>query len=301
MQNFAELVDLALGDGKQSLRPVVEKELLHYDILFALEKERFLQDLTFQGGTALRLCYGGKRLSEDLDFVGGVDFCPNKVRELRECVLDYIGRRYGLEVAVKNPREMREEPAYWGLQVDRWQISVTTNPGQRDLPRQRIKLEVANVPAHTRTARPLQRNYDFLPVGYGDLLVPVETKDEILADKIVALVSCRDRVRHRDIWDIVWLRRHHAQLRPDLVSLKVQDYRAEDYEGALAARIADVAEIARSDPFREEMTRFLDPATRSTTFDKPGFTEFVGEDTREVLLRAQDALYPARQELPFEF
>ncbi|HET6629122.1 MAG TPA: nucleotidyl transferase AbiEii/AbiGii toxin family protein, partial [Woeseiaceae bacterium] len=46
-------------------RPVVEKELLHYDILFALDTEGLLDPLTFQGGTSLRLCYGAQRFSED--------------------------------------------------------------------------------------------------------------------------------------------------------------------------------------------------------------------------------------------
>ena len=53
---------------------VVEKELLHHDILRILSKTDLLKNLTFIGGTCLRLCYGGVRLSEDLDFTGGLDF-----------------------------------------------------------------------------------------------------------------------------------------------------------------------------------------------------------------------------------
>lgn len=56
------------------MRAVVEKELLHYDLLFVLDRGGLLDNLTFQGGTALRLCYGSSRLSEDLDFLGGKDF-----------------------------------------------------------------------------------------------------------------------------------------------------------------------------------------------------------------------------------
>ncbi|WP_254693758.1 nucleotidyl transferase AbiEii/AbiGii toxin family protein [Shewanella sp. MEBiC00475] len=39
-----------------------------------IEKGGLLDKLTFQGGTSLRLCYGGNRFSEDLDFAGGKDF-----------------------------------------------------------------------------------------------------------------------------------------------------------------------------------------------------------------------------------
>ena len=74
-ENFAQLVNKAMQvENVSHMRSVIEKELLHYDILFALEKGGLLDKLTFQGGTSLRLCYGGKRFSEDLDFAGGKDF-----------------------------------------------------------------------------------------------------------------------------------------------------------------------------------------------------------------------------------
>jgi hypothetical protein len=49
-ENFNTLVDKAMQLGDlQTMRPVVEKELLHYDILFSLEKENLLGNITFQG------------------------------------------------------------------------------------------------------------------------------------------------------------------------------------------------------------------------------------------------------------
>lgn len=62
----------------EGILPVVEKELSHYDILQALDASGWLDRLTFQGGTCLRLCYGSVRYSEDLDFnvqeeLSGVD------------------------------------------------------------------------------------------------------------------------------------------------------------------------------------------------------------------------------------
>jgi predicted nucleotidyltransferase component of viral defense system len=76
MSLFDELVDAALKN-KQDLAPlrtVVEKELLHHDILRVLSGAGLLAKLTFIGGTCLRACYGSSRLSEDLDFTGGADF-----------------------------------------------------------------------------------------------------------------------------------------------------------------------------------------------------------------------------------
>jgi predicted nucleotidyltransferase component of viral defense system len=47
------------------------KEAIHLHLLSALSDAGLLRHVVFQGGTALRLCYGGERYSEDLDFVCG--------------------------------------------------------------------------------------------------------------------------------------------------------------------------------------------------------------------------------------
>ena len=121
------LVNLAVKEGHDELRsPVIQKELLHYDILYCVKQAGLLDGLVFQGGTSLRLCYGSNRYSEDLDFVGGSEYSSS---------------------------------ALAALNVDRWQVSITTDPGRRNLPKQRIKIDVANIPAYTKTVRALQDNY----------------------------------------------------------------------------------------------------------------------------------------------
>ncbi|HEY1245737.1 MAG TPA: nucleotidyl transferase AbiEii/AbiGii toxin family protein [Hyphomicrobiaceae bacterium] len=47
------------------------KEAIHLHLLSALSGAGVLRHVVFQGGTALRLCYGGERYSQDLDFVCG--------------------------------------------------------------------------------------------------------------------------------------------------------------------------------------------------------------------------------------
>src|SRR5947209_17630406 len=47
------------------------KEAIHLHLLSALSDAGVLRHVVFQRGTALRLCYGGERYSEDLDFVCG--------------------------------------------------------------------------------------------------------------------------------------------------------------------------------------------------------------------------------------
>ena len=61
-----------------AVQAVVEKELLHHDILREMAAGGFLAGLTFIGGTCLRACYGSVRLSEELAFTGGASFPANR-------------------------------------------------------------------------------------------------------------------------------------------------------------------------------------------------------------------------------
>ncbi|WP_260513528.1 nucleotidyl transferase AbiEii/AbiGii toxin family protein [Serratia fonticola] len=289
---FDTLVTEAIRqNGLAALRPVVEKELLHYDILFCLSEAGLLKSLTFQGGTSLRLCYNSNRFSEDLDFAGGTEFCSADLAEMKECIEDYLGNRYGLEVTVKEPKELRNEPAYAEVNVDKWQISVTTAPERRDIPRQRIKIEVANVTAYTRTVRQLVRNYSVLPDGYSDILINVETLDEVMADKLLAFPASTKHIRYRDMWDLVWLKQQGASLNSALVSKKLSDYRIEDFREKLQARIDSLPSIISGVELYQEMKRFIPAPVYQNTLGKEGFSLFLQSALVELLTQLRKELY----------
>ena len=92
MSLFDQLVNEALRSRAEltSLRPVVEKELLHHDILREMSEAGLLEDLTFIGGTCLRACYGFSRLNEDLDFTGGSHFKKSDLAELARVLVDRL-------------------------------------------------------------------------------------------------------------------------------------------------------------------------------------------------------------------
>src|SRR3954470_14846950 len=77
------------------------KEAIHLHLLSALSEAGVLQHVVFQGGTALRLCYGGERYSEDLDFVCGkagayvekIEF-GKLIREALETAKASLGRSF---------------------------------------------------------------------------------------------------------------------------------------------------------------------------------------------------------------
>ncbi|WP_277812042.1 nucleotidyl transferase AbiEii/AbiGii toxin family protein [Chromohalobacter canadensis] len=278
--NFDELVARAMAQpGRAAMRPVIEKELLHLDILFALERERLLDQLTFQGGTSLRLCQGSPRFSEDLDFAGDWNFCSQDLSRIRECIEDYVSKRYQLEVSVKEPKELREEPGYRDIRVDKWQVSVVTAPARKDIPKQRIKLEVASLPAYTREAHAIQVHYPFLPDGYNDLLIMTESLEEVMADKLISLVNTKKYVRHRDIWDLAWLKQQGASPDVELVKRKIQDYTVEHYPDRARDMQSRLAGVVSGTAFQGEMARFLPTETVDRTIRNPRFADFL---TREI-------------------
>ena len=282
--NFNRLVELAMqSTGYTHMRPVITKELLHYDILFCLEDNGLLDKLTFQGGTSLRLCYGGSRFSEDLDFVGGHDFSTSQLINIKKCLEKYIGNRYGLQIEIKEPRELAEATQHKDIKVDKWQVKIITEPERRDLPKQKIKLEVTNVPAYSRTPQTIKKNYDFLPDGYSDVIIMTESIDEIMADKLIALVSCQRYVRYRDIWDLRWLKQQGAAIVAKLILSKIDDYNENNYLQKLNSLLNRLDEIIRGRDLKSELSRFVPMDVQNRTLKKDKFIELLLNENKDLL------------------
>ena len=139
---FAE--DVARRGEVEALLPIVEKELIHYDIIRALDESRWLDGLTFQGGTCLRLCYGAVRYSEDLDFTTALDLEESDLAGFRELLSDILRSKYDVGVRVKDPKKIKHFEG--GGSMKRWQVVVDTAPARPDLPSQKIKIEIAQIP-----------------------------------------------------------------------------------------------------------------------------------------------------------
>jgi predicted nucleotidyltransferase component of viral defense system len=290
-EDFDKLVDLAMDNpALATMRPVVEKELLHHEIFQALDGSGLLKGLVFQGGTALRLCRGSDRFSEDLDFAGGVDFSAGDMERIKDCVEKRIGDRFGLKV------EVRSKPAKAGaghVKVDKWWISIETAPEHPGMPRQKIKLEIANVPARTSEVLPLRANYESVR-AMPTVMVRTESLDEIMADKVLAFpTSLRDnagrpvaigdaKIRHRDLWDLAWLSRQGAKLDPRLVAAKIGDYGVQDYAAMLNQAIELIPAVVKSRPFKAQMSRFIDSATVDRILSTDAHLESLSNSVREL-------------------
>lgn len=274
--NLSELAQVAAGDAI-GLRPIIEKEIIHYDILATMSQKGYLTHLTFQGGTSLRLCYGSDRLSEDLDFTGGTAFKQETMGNLKEDIEASLQSKYGFAVTVKPPKAVSSNE---GIQVSAWQVSVETQPEDRSVPRQRIKIEVANVPSYTREARLIRNNYPALPVD--EVLVQVQSQEEIMADKLLAF-PISTNIRYRDIWDLTFMSRRGVQPNIDLLKSKIMDYGVKGYQEALQSRFDQLQDIINSNEFHAQMSRFL-PADTINNLAARG-------DLREAMFHTVDDLF----------
>lgn len=265
-RNRDDLLALAGRYATERRAPVatIVKEILHYEILYALLQSNAIPRLTFQGGTALRLCYQGTRYSEDLDFAGGKDFDPGAMVSFGDFLKREIGEAYGLEVDIKEPKATAPTK---GVSVKRWNARVHVPQVNRNaVQKQVINIEVASVPAYEPDLMPVQLNYAHLPRNFSQMLIPVETLTEILADKIVAL-GARDHFKARDIWDIKFLLDRNVQPHATLplVSNKLIDYgwTEKAFKNKLSMRIAQLGEPETLQSFHEEMSRFVDSTVAS--------------------------------------
>lgn len=272
MSLFDELVDAALNN-QQALAPlriVVEKELLHHDILRTLSSAGLLSQLTFIGGTCLRACYGSSRLSEDLDFTGGANFTRDQLAAMSDVLVQSLKAKYGLEITVTAP--VREEG-----NVDTWKLKVQTRPERKDLPTQRINIDVCAIPSYQKRPMVLLNPYG-VEMGTSGLILQAQTREEIFADKLVAFALRPNRLKNRDLWDIAWL--HQQQIKPalELIQSKLNDHHTDKqaYLKAFSNRSASL----KNDPsiaieFRKEMSRFLPNQTVKETVDSKEFWEYL--------------------------
>lgn len=256
MNLFDQLVNEAIKAQPQlvSLRMVVEKELLHHDILRVLSQHDMLKSLTFMGGTCLRACYGGLRLSEDLDFTGGVDFTRNSLSALNHHLQQDFQEKYGLLVQIS-------EPVKESKNVDTWKIKIETKLAQKHIPAQRINIDICRIPSYEIRPRLLLNPYQ-VDMGTQGLIIQAQSLEEIYVDKLLAFALRPNRLKYRDLWDIVWL--HQQNITPSfaLVLPKLQDRGLtieafmKLYHERQTSLMQDKTHLIG---FEKEMKRFLPP------------------------------------------
>jgi predicted nucleotidyltransferase component of viral defense system len=264
------------------------KEAIHLHLLSALSEAGILQHVIFQGGTALRLCYGGERYSEDLDFVCGkagaylkdveFDALVDKALETTKRTLQRDFDIDATQIALKRPAQP-ELVKGSDVNVAAWQIVVPVNPTPKT-PKSRIKIEFANVPSYD--SKPLTVSATPGLVQIQDVILNAETPNEILADKAVALTA-RAALKFRDVWD-VWFLVNKLGATPDreMVLKKFADYGTTDIAVKANARLDELAKDATATAFYAEMKRFL-PSARVAQMSQMNLQRAMLSDSADLI------------------
>ncbi|MBQ7158200.1 MAG: nucleotidyl transferase AbiEii/AbiGii toxin family protein [Treponema sp.] len=269
MTAFDTLVEQVISQNTDypTLRTVIEKELLHYDILRCMSEAGFLKNLTFMGGTCLRDCYGSVRLSEDLDFTGGFDFSKNDLSELGDVIQKTVHHKYNLPVMVTEPEKENGN-------TETWKIKIITRPERPDFPSQKINIDICMLPSHERKVSMLKNPYG-IDMGTDGVLLYAESLAEILCDKVIAFARRPNRVKNRDLWDIHWLSQKSVALNRELLLKKLDDRKiAEiDFLGQYKMRLSEVRGGQKS--FLFEMRRFLMPSSFTPQFESEMWWDYL--------------------------
>jgi predicted nucleotidyltransferase component of viral defense system len=272
MNLFDQLVSQAMQnqDELAPLKSVVEKELLHHDILREMSESGLLEGLTFIGGTCLRSCFGSQRLSEDLDFTGGHNFKRAALKNLSSTIINKLYKKYGLHITIS-------EPVKETGNVNTWKIKITTRPEQKNMPLQRINIDICAVPSYD--ARPaLLRNHYNIDMGTSGLIIQAQSREEILADKFVALALRPNRIKNRDLWDISWLKQQNINVPVDLLKKKIRDHKCQINKFIMLLNDRQESLKSSSDAntdFTWEMRRFLPLQIISPTIEKDQFWSYL--------------------------
>lgn len=275
---------IAQRENAATMLPVIEKELVHYDIIRALDESKWLDRLTFQGGTCLRLCYGAVRYSEDLNFTTDLDLADADLAGFQDLLATALREKYDLAVRVKEPRRIHAFEGGGGMK--RWQVVVDTAPSRPDLPSQKVKIEIARIPSYTREMRLLQENYPELEGMYARSVIGCQSLDEILADKIVSFSRQIKVPRYRDLWDIPWIvsrRDRDMASVAEMVERKIVDYGTDgDAKSLLLDGESRARGLVMTEAYAHEMRRFLPSNIAADTVMRSEYLEATRYKLEEV-------------------
>jgi predicted nucleotidyltransferase component of viral defense system len=249
--------------------------LLHQ--LYSLSGSR---ELIFQGGTAIRWCYGGSRFSEDLDFVTplGADAVRTKLNRALKAVEREMVPHFGPGAFTLSDKSTRADTlklfADYRPAASREKISVKLEfEGIR-------KESLPDTQNHILSALP---SVSYL-ITSGDFRVPrpnavlvVETLPEILSDKVRALLE-RRYLKGRDIFDLWYLRSVlNVAADREMIERKFQMYAWPFQAARNLDFFADPSSAALEElktAIREDLARFLPPEILAV-HQAEGYTSFL--------------------------
>lgn len=140
-----------------------------------------------------------------------------------------------------------------------------------------MHIDVCAIPSFDIEKRPLLNHYNAILPTEG-LLIPVQTLEETLADKFIALAYRARRIKPRDVWDIVWINQRGVKVSNQLIEQKLaaRNKDRDDFIDALNLQLdkLNTSDEVRVD-FTQEMSRFVPRHIKTNTLDNPEYWPYV--------------------------
>ena len=252
----------SFGHAKRAL----ESELLSMAVFDVIHRFELLpDDAMFVGDTALRLCHGSPRFSEDLDFHTS-QFAPRILD--RRTLADETRKTTGCRISVSTPTGSGSTLARVSAEVP------GRDPSQR---RPRMKIDLGEgIQVDARPEIITLRMAGGLAPGMGDVAdafsFKTSSKEEIFVDKHMALVGRRRHIKQRDMFDILWLRHRGVDFKPDMVAAKLSAEDKAEFTSILKQQAKAGKDAISDGSYRAEMEHFL-PSDSGWLFTEPNRRE----------------------------
>ena len=209
-------------------------------------------------------------MSEDLAFTGGLDFTKASLENISKILIDDLHEKYGMLTEVSEPiKEISN--------VQTWKIKVLTQGIQKHLPQQRINIDICAIPSYEKKAMFLLNPYG-IDLGTNGLIIQVESKEEIFVDKLIAFAFRPNRIKYRDIWDILWL--HQTFIKPRMNYLVdkvfVRNKTKQDFLNSFRERTTMLRKSEKlMNEYRNEMFRFLPKESIEPVFNQTNYWQSI--------------------------
>jgi len=208
------------------MNDLIQQEIFEMEVLAWLKNKGFLRNMIFGGGTMLRLCYGLKRYSVDLDFWA---YRVDRIDQFFINLKDSLKVDYDLTDA---------QNKYYTLLFE-----IKKAPYPR-----KLKIEIRKENKESN----FQETIAYSPYSNQQVLLKSFTLEQMMKNKIGALL---DRKEIRDVFDIEFLTRKGIDISANYVELKkikeiIKGFEKRDYYVTLGSLLADdIREYYKKDNF----------------------------------------------------
>lgn len=198
--NFDQIIEFAVNQGMPvNKKRGILREFLQTKFLVEFYSLKPSKEMSFVGGTSLRLIRGLNRFSEDLDF----DNLGLNHQQIKGLIKEVCLRFERENIKVELKENNREEKTYFELRFPSllYDLKISTNPREKLM----IKVDYSDNWKGQKTESVLLSAYGLIEQ------IVANPIDQVFVQKMTAFVN-RKNTEPRDVYDIVWLYAQGARI-----------------------------------------------------------------------------------------